>query len=227
MDKGDFPAFTEILDATCALLSRGQYQPNPTNTALWFRSLARYPLHEVRAAFDAHIRDPQRGRFVPVPADIIAQIEGAAEGDGRPGPEEAWAIALACRDESASVTWTDEIAKAWGVASAAASAGDLIGARMAFKESYERHVQDARAERRPVHWSVSLGHDVARRHEEVERAQVTGLISHSTATMLLPPPAAAGPVSPEIRRMLREVRDRIASRSGDSTTEGGPRQCEP
>lgn len=77
--------------------------------------------------------------------------------DGRPGPEEAWAMMP--RDEAQSVIWSAEMAEAFGVAGPLLEAGDRVGARMAFKEAYAKLVSKARDERRPVRWTPSLGHD--------------------------------------------------------------------
>ncbi|HEV6964611.1 hypothetical protein [Roseateles sp.] len=191
MRDADLDEFTQLLDATCGLLSRGAYTPNALNTALWFRALAAHDLAAVRAAFDAHIADPQRGRFVPVPADILAQIEGAAADDGRPGPEEAWALVLAGQDEQRTVVWTAEIAEAAGIARPVLLAGDEVGARMAFKEAYSRLVADARAARRPVAWSVSEGHDVAGRAAAIRAAVEAGRLP-TTQLQALPAPAERG-----------------------------------
>jgi len=64
--------------------------------------------------------------------------------------------------------------------------GDKIAARMAFKESYERAVSVARAERKPVCWRMSLGHDVAGREAAITEATIKGLISTNYAVSLLP-----------------------------------------
>jgi hypothetical protein len=163
MQRTDLNAFGEMLDAVCSLLSRGAYQPNSMNTALFFRALARYSLTEVRAGFDAHVADKQRGRFVPVPSDIIAQIEGAAADDGRPGAEEAWAKAVRSADEFETVVWTAEMAQAWAEVAPLYGQGDQVGARMAFKEIYARLVDEARSARRRVTWTAALGFDPERR----------------------------------------------------------------
>lgn len=190
MRESDFAHFGQMLDAVCSLLSRGAHVPNATSTALWFRALAAYDLAQVRAAFDAHVADPQRGRFVPTPADLIAQIEGAASDDGRPGAEEAWSIAVRAEDEAATVVWTAEIAEAWGIAHPVAHAGDKIGARMAFREAYERLVEAARRERRQVAWSPSLGTDAAARDRAISEAVERGLLS-AQAYPTLPAPAVS------------------------------------
>ena len=42
---------------------------------MWFRLLQEHPLQTVRDALDAHVKDQVRGRFCPMPADVLAQIE--------------------------------------------------------------------------------------------------------------------------------------------------------
>lgn len=189
MQNTDMAQFGTILDAVCSLLSRGAYQPSPTNTALFFRSLGRYSLAEVRAAFDAHVADPQRGRFVPVPADILAQLEGIAAQDGRPGVEEAWALAMRSSDEGDTVVWTSEVAEAMGVCQPILNAGDEVGARMAFKEAYTRIIDAARRARISPQWTASIGHDPERRSSAISAAVTAGLLE-SNQFAALPAPRA-------------------------------------
>lgn len=85
-------------------------------------------------------------------ADVVTRID-----DGRPGPEEAWAMMPF--DESQSVVWTDDMAAAFGVAIPLLAAGDKVAARMAFKEHYIKAVTESRDARKPVNWTPSLGHD--------------------------------------------------------------------
>lgn len=213
MRETDYREFSLMLDSVCSLLSKGAYAPNGTNTALWFRSLAAHDLAAVRAGFDAHVRDPQRGRFVPNPADILAQIVGDLDDDGRPGPEEAWALAQKAADEAATVVWTPEIAQAWGIARSVQNLGDDVGARMAFKEAYVRIVSEARSKREPLRWEASLGHDAAQRDEALQRAQSAGL---------LPPPAPVPQITgPErtsthngktVAQMLADMRAKVVAR---------------
>ena len=42
---------------------------------MWFRLLREHSLQTVRDALDAHVKDQARGRFCPMPADVLAQIE--------------------------------------------------------------------------------------------------------------------------------------------------------
>ena len=224
MTDSDFREFSGLLDAVCGLLSRGAYAPNATNTALFFRSLRAYPLDAVRGAFDAHVSDPVRGRFVPVPADLLAQLQARAENDGRLGAEEAWALVMAGRDESDTVVWTDEIGQAWGIARVVYEQDD-VGGRMAFREAYGRLVAEARAAGRPVSWRVLEGHDAARRIEAVKAAVAIGRVPSDAAERLaLAPPApravvallegpAPAAASPEVRSALLRLRDVLAART--------------
>jgi hypothetical protein len=215
MRETDFDAFTANLDAACDLLSRGTYRPNATSAALWFRSLARYDLGTVQAALDAHVLDPQRGRFVPTPADLIAQIDGSAADDGRPGPEEAWAVALRSTNEAETVVWTAEIAEAIGIARPVLEAGDEVGARMAFREAYVRLVDAARRQHMPAAWTASLGFDHRLRAVAITAAVAAGRLPASDLPRLPGPSVAllqlgeASGCPPHVRQQLRELADRL------------------
>ena len=190
--------------------------------AMYFRALATYPFEVVQSAFDAHVKDPQRGRFAPLPADVIAQIEGLAEQDGRPGPEEAWAIALRSSDEAETVVWTAEIAEAMAGARPVLAAGDEVGARMAFREVYTRLLDAARRQRMPAAWTVSLGFDTERRGVAIRAAVACGRLPESELRALPAPAgaprlemtAAAGSAPPAVRDALRDLADRLRSRAG-------------
>lgn len=188
MRKDDFEAFSELLDGCYALLGRDKALNGPAK-ALFFRAIGAHSLESVRAGLDAHIKDPKRGRFAPTPADVIEQIEGLVAEDGRPGVEEAWAMCCRAADESETVVWSLEMSEAFAVAQPLMQEGDQIGARMAFKEAYGRMLDDARRARRPVSWSVSLGHDVNKRHGALVAAEARGLLAAGDALRLAPPTA--------------------------------------
>lgn len=188
MRESDFLAFSELLDGCYALLGRDK-APNATAKAMFFRALGAHSLEAVRAGFDAHVKDPKRGRFAPMPADVIEQIEGLVADDGRPGAEEAWAMCCRASDESETLVWSVEMSEAYAVAQPLMQGGDQIGARMAFKEAYGRMVDDARRARRPVSWSVSLGHDASKRHGALVAAEARGLLAAGDALRLAPPVA--------------------------------------
>ena len=189
MREDDFPKFAQALDDVAALLSKGVTQ-SPTAKAMFFRALATHSIEAVLAGFDGHTKDSQRGRFMPMPADILAQIEGMAADDGRPGAEEAWALSMRASDETETLVWTDEMAQAWMVCQPVMKMGDKVGARMAFKESYNRQVEDARRARRSVVWTTSLGHDSTKRHAALVNAETMGLLGAGEALRLAPPVAS-------------------------------------
>ncbi len=211
MREADFDAFSAMLDDVAGLYPRGAITAG--QKAMFFRALAAHSLPDVRAGFDGHVKDPQRGRFLPMPADILAQIEGLAANDGRPGPEEAWATALLATDESRTVVWTDEAASAWGIARPIIDSGDQIGARMAFKEAYTRLVEEARRARRPATWTASLGFDGKQRDAVLQAAQEAGRLP-APERIALPAPAnafeaIAEAAPPEVLEKLRALRDRL------------------
>lgn len=138
--------------------------------------LAAYPEQQVMAAL-TRCRRECRHRLTL--ADIIQRLD-----DGRPGPEEAWAMVP--RDEAATCVWTDEAREAWGVALPIIQEDDMVAGRVAFLEAYKAAVQRARDERLPARWTVSLGHDVQGREGPLLEAVRKGRISHDHAQHLLP-----------------------------------------
>lgn len=193
METADFPEFSELLDAIGALLPPAQPLSGQAK-AIFFRAVQGLTAEQFRAALDAHVRDPQRGRFFPRPADILAAAQGAAAHDGRPSADEAWAIAIQAADEGATVVWTAEICEAWGAALPALEARNTNPARMAFRDSYERLVAEARQRGQRVQWKASEGHDPERRHAAAEAAVCAGRLTHEQAAPLLAAPLRTEPV---------------------------------
>lgn len=223
MFEPDLAAFSGILDTTLALYSRAGFTPNGAQTALWFRALSGYTLAEVRAALDAHVRDPQRGRFAPVPADVIGQIESQRQpADDRPGGDEAWAIAIKAADECNTLVWTQEIAEAWSIAKPVFLSRDEVGARMAFRDAYARLVIAAQHRNEPPNWQVSLGHDPELRPIALDAGVKANRLSPQHDALpapagkgileLLESSATASACPPEIRTKLLKFRDEMAKR---------------
>lgn len=104
--------------------------------------------------------------------------------DGRPGVEEAWSMLP--KSEADSVVWTAEIAEAFGDCLPLIQEGDMIAARMAFKEKYLQLVQTARNEQRSVVWVPSLGHDLTGREQALFHAVEKGRLSQERVKALLP-----------------------------------------
>lgn len=54
---------------------------SPEAAELWFSTLKVQDLGKIRAAFEAHLRHPQFGRFAPKPADVMREIEADSTPD--------------------------------------------------------------------------------------------------------------------------------------------------
>lgn len=117
-------------------------------------------------------------RTFPAIADILARID-----DGRPGPEEAWAMLP--KEEESSVVWTEEMRSAFGSVRGLL-AEDPIAARMAFREVYTKLLTEARSERRDPRWEPSLGLSKATHAPALLEAARKGRLSQSHVAALLP-----------------------------------------
>lgn len=155
----------------------------PAAAAMLAQDLEGYDEQAVMAAL-TRCRRELDGKPFNVAA-VISRID-----DGRPGPEQAWAMLP--HDEQTSTVWTEEMVQAWGVALPLLSEGDKIGARMAFKEAYTKLVADARDAKRNPEWTPSFGVDPAGRVVALEQAVRHRRISVDHATKLLPADVAAG-----------------------------------
>lgn len=183
MESNDKKLFLQML--TKAMGAYGKPLPDAGIIGAWMDVLAPYPLSVIEMAFAAYC--DENGEFAPVPAGIAKRCKMM---DGRPGPEEAWAMLPG--DESQSASWTEEMAQAWGVALPLIQDGDRIAARMAFKESYAKLVTEARDQKRPIKWSMSFGDDKNSRQTALADAVRLKRMPLDSAIALLPPDAAEG-----------------------------------
>lgn len=179
LNDHDLTWLMQQLVGTSELLGQ---QITPTAAAMLADDLSRYP-REVLARALGRVRTEHTGRLTP--KVILDRIDEAL---GRPAANEAWAIASLSLDEHSTVVWNNEMASAMGVARPLATAGDMVGARMAFIGAYERLVRTAREERRLPEPVLSLGWSVSGRAAAVEEAVVRGLITHEQGRQLLPAP---------------------------------------
>ena len=152
-----------------------------TAMSIWWSALSAFSLAQVRAGLSAHIKNPERGRFSPKPADVIGEIGFS---DDRPGPEEAWAALP--KNEYGSVQWTEEMRHASAISQPLIDEGDLIAARMAFLESYRALVKAARNAGTPTERSFSFGTDKSGREQAILDAVAKGRLSAEHAQALLP-----------------------------------------
>jgi hypothetical protein len=103
--------------------------------------------------------------------------------NGWPGAEEAWATFP--KDEADSAVVTGEAMRAWSVAMPLWDGGDKIGARMAFREAYEREVSQATGAQ--PEWTVTIGYDVTGRAGAIQRGIDQGKLKHEDVKHLMPP----------------------------------------
>lgn len=146
--------------------------------------LAQYPETSVLQAL-ARCRRELRGRLTL--ADIIERID-----DGRPGPEQAWAL-VSGATEDATIVATEEMWAAFAAVNARLEPGepsllerDKVAARMAFVEAYRQIIATNRAQGVQLEWRVSLGHDKAGRLPALREAVAKGQIEAKHAAQYLP-----------------------------------------
>lgn len=182
-DSTDKRDFSDLLRGTFDAYSRPM--PLAATQIIWWNLCRPHPIDAVRNAFGRYVATEPK--FPPTPAQILAFM-GEGTGDERPGADEAWNTALQASDERATVVWTAETAQAFESCRTILDSGDQIGARMAFRQAYDRLVVVSRRDRLPVSWSASLGADPQQRALPIERAVVAGLLPQEQAKLLLPPP---------------------------------------
>ena len=170
------PTSKAVLQAIAVTAELTGAQFSPAAARVFADDLSRYPEHQVLGALN-RCRKELRGRVTL--QDVIGRLD-----DGRPGPEEAWAMLP--KDESASVVWTDEMCEAWGVALPLIEDGDTVAGRMAFLERYRGLVMQARDSGKSVHWVPSLGHDAHGREAVLLEAVERGRLSAPHVALLLP-----------------------------------------
>lgn len=176
MAPEDSQRFTEILTMMSTVYSSAI---STEQIKLWFRLLEHADIEVFESVALEYMKSD--AAFMPKPGQILARILCQ---DGRPGPEEAWNMVKF--DERDTNVWTVEMASAFWPALRSVESGDRIGARMAFLETYKREVEKSRSDGKPVSWSISLGHDPARRLEAISAAVGAGHLEHDQACAALP-----------------------------------------
>ncbi len=198
MSPEDKKTLLQLLTKTMA--AYGKPLPEAGIINAWIETLNPFPMRVIEMAFASY--RAENGEFAPVPAGIAKRCTLM---DGRPTDAEAWAIALTSQDESDTVVWTTEIAVAFGICRPVLTVGDEVGARMSFRDAYNRLVADARGNFRPVKWEVSFGWDSTKRESAIGRAVVAGLLDAPPDMLALPNQSGIdGPV-PEGLRMVNEA----------------------
>jgi len=172
----------EVVDAIAVAAELTQTSMTPIAMAVLARDLLQsYPVPSILRALDRCRRELGRSmRQSDVEQFIHAE-------DGRPGPDEAWGIALQMFDEAATVVTNEEIAEALEGARAVMDSGDNIGARRTFIETYSRITRHARDNHfQKPNWFASLGDDKLGREYPIQQALDRGLLSQKQAAIYLP-----------------------------------------
>jgi len=206
---------TDLTDFAMILAGLGEVfgeAVSPVRARLYFEALSGLTLNQVRRASEAMVRG---SRFFPKPADFLEAASHVE--DGHLGPEQAWALVAALREDD-SVVWTDAIAEAFGVARSLLSVRDHVAARKAFLEVYPGKVAAARRTGKGPVWWASLGYDRSGRVAALREAVEFGRLPATVARGMLAPhegrdsPAplpghgtgagrpAPDPLSPPVRR---------------------------
>jgi hypothetical protein len=176
----DRAAFAKLLAGT--MLAYGKPMPTGQLATFWWEQLTQFPLEVVERAMAGYrLEEPN---FAPNPNAIIVRC---VEADGRPSADEAWAIALQSCDEQVTVIWTVETCTALADCRTILDAGDKIGARRAFIESYTRAVLAARSKFQPAKWLASLGTNINERQRVLANAVSANKIKPDDS-YLLPSP---------------------------------------
>lgn len=168
------PADRPTLTAMLIRYADGVGAPTPSDERVdfYFEALGHLAVESVAAALRAC---PRLTPGFPQVFHILQAI-GPAD-DGHPPAEVAWSMAQAFLDEDATVTWTDEMAHAYGLARPLLLARDKVAARLAFKEAYECEVASSRACGRRAVFRASLGRDAPARADAIKTAQAEGLLT--------------------------------------------------
>lgn len=156
----------ELIDAVAVTAELTGKKLTEAAARVMIQDLAGYPLPAVLAALK-RCRHELRGPLTV--AEVVSRLD-----DGRPGPEEAWA--LMPKDEHSTAVLTQEMSEAYF---SGAHELDPVAGRMAFMEVYRRLVTSARANRIAPHWFVSRGSD--RNDAPIIRAAQLGRLSISHA----------------------------------------------
>jgi len=173
MNDSDKREFSVILTSALSQYGKKSEEDALRETLrMWWKLMQRFDIETFRAAMEAHMLDPDAGRFAPMPAHIAGQIQKLSPRvKAQIGVDEAWSIAMQAEDEYSTVVWTLPIAEAWGVAKNVLP--DRTGARMAFKSAYERILSGLPANA-ALKWYPSIGIDAARREDALKEPEKWG-----------------------------------------------------
>lgn len=76
MQEADYDQFCGMLGAVSELFGK---RPSDYALAMWWSALGAYDLPAVREAFDRHVKNPDNGKWMPTPADLIKMMVGSTQ----------------------------------------------------------------------------------------------------------------------------------------------------
>ena len=163
----------EEVAQTIALL-RAEFKDMPVfdrvRLDIWNAALEKFPTGAAQSAATRHITS---SRWAPQLADIVRLCELQCNG-GWPGADEAWALMPKSECESAMLT--NEMAQAMDASAPLLQARDQNGARMAFRDTYNRLTEAAKIEGRGPKYFPSFGDDKVGALNMLAKAVSHGLI---------------------------------------------------
>lgn len=174
----------KILEAIAATAEIMGQSISPTAAVILAQDLSAYPQETILAALEATRKSSARFSAKAI-FDAIEKLSP----DGRPDANEAWAMIP--KNEDDSVVMSQEMAEALGIAQPLLDEGDAIGARMAFRDAYNRIVEGNKLAGVAPSWFASLGRNAEMRVAALEVAARAGRIGANHVAALLPPVQSA------------------------------------
>jgi hypothetical protein len=165
--------------ATTAELMNSQLSPGAL--AMMVKDLSAYSQENI---YQALTNMRKTAKFFNLPT-LIDELQKLSP-NRRISADEAWA--LYPHNEADSAVITNEMAEAMGIAQTLLNEGDKIGARMAFKQAYDRIVETNKSNGIDPKWFASLGHEPEGRELVVKEAVRLGRLPSSSIQTLLPAP---------------------------------------
>lgn len=206
------------------LVGVGQYYDKAISkevVGIYWNALEKYDYQDVNRAVTVHMADPEHGSFMPKIADIVRQIDKIRP-DGRISADEAWGVVCNLGEEH-TIVWTEEMKGAYFAALPILEVRDAVGARMAFRQAYERLCAESRISGKQPKWEVSLGQDAAQREHVIIEAVRLGRIPAERAPVYLPPERStfAGLIDGAVRtvKQLEHTNQRVALSAKEAISE--------
>ena len=174
MKESEKVEFAQVIAGLAAIF---RHEVKQDAVIIYWELFKQYDLEEFKQACSKCMLE---NKFFPVPADIIQHIPSAQK-NNHVGAEEAWAIAEEAMDEYSTVFITNEILEAKVISQDLYDSGDKVGARMAFKDAYNRIIKTAQSPK----WKMSEGYDKARKQDAIRNALALGRLSEEKAQKYL------------------------------------------